>query len=170
MKSLLLTFIIIIISLTSNSNAIIKCDSNDNCGKNMACVMPRVQRTCMDMPTDSACAACKSNSSVSDIKINGLYYNINCLEQTPLPSAKGYCKGNSLAQGVCYANKLAKGSFARYLVLIAVLTLGFNLLMTGKLNPNVLFSIMLAIGLIFGGLQIIKIITGMNTQICNNLS
>lgn len=146
----------------------IKCNSNDDCPNKKACIGARTGSVrCIDKPNDAACANCR-NQTGSPYSIPGFANKINmdCLEKTTIggiPSLNGYCQLDSLTLGICHTYKILKDGIAKYLVMIAVIIIGFNFLMGGgKVNINSVLIILAGIMLIYGGFQLINMITGVD--------
>ena len=88
---------------------------------------------------------------------------MECLKSTIISAEAhtGFCEINSIESGLCRVNKLLRDSISKYLILFAVVILGVNVI-AGKFSPASVMIIATAVALIYGGFQIINIISGVN--------
>lgn len=156
---------------TKSAFAASTCKSNDDCPNKKPCIGVRKNVLCSDNIINSECISrCPASATTKTYA----YYTINkverkidmeCMRSTILAQNElsGFCQIDSITEGLCNTNKLLKGVMGRYLIAISVISMGIMTIITGKVEINKIMIMFLAICLIFGSLQILNIITGVDT-------
>lgn len=141
-------FIILILGFLSFSKPVLSsyCNTNDDCDEGRICLGN--QQFTNDGVT------WEMGDRTIDDKIEG-----TVLEGSYGEIGRGTCVQNGVTVGICKMYNLGIGKLARVIVAFALIALGPRLF-AGKLEWKDLMLIVIAIGMIFGSFQIIRMIVG----------
>lgn len=142
------------------------CDSNSDCKTNLKCFAPEGKKTSYCVPSYETFQKCNTTDDcrVGFVCVGG-WASLNAYATV---YQAGNCKPTVILRHICMAYELETGVMSKGIVVMAIISLGGTFLF-GKIDAKPIIMIAIAIGLIFGGLQVMYLFTGDRFETCETL-